>query len=117
MEHHGLIELERRFWMEDVNFYRKNLASGCLMVFPEMNPMGRSEVIAAISAAPRWSALEMEDVRTEVLSDSAVALAYRARAHRVGEGPEKEYRAVIGSVYLRIDDRWLLAFHQHAPLS
>ncbi|MDQ1602621.1 MAG: hypothetical protein QOE01_466, partial [Actinomycetota bacterium] len=31
---------------------------------------------------------------------------------RVGQPP---YHALISSVYVRHDDRWLLAFHQQSP--
>jgi hypothetical protein len=40
-------------------------------------------------------------------------VTYRASATRAGEPP---YRALMSSVYVRVDGRWRLALHQQTPL-
>jgi len=107
-----LLTLEREFWKGDAEFYRRRLSDHAVMVFPE--PTGvltRDQVLAAIGAAPRWADVQMDDPRLVALTNETAILTYKATARR--EGDATPYIALVSSVYVNGDGRWLLAFHQH----
>lgn len=109
-----LVGLERRFWTGDADFYRQNLADDAVMVLPDpAGTLGREEVVASLVAAPRWSEVEIAEPRLVPLGFGAAVLAYRATARR--EDLPAPYVASCGSVYVRRDGAWLLAFHQQTP--
>jgi uncharacterized protein DUF4440 len=111
-----LIEAEREGWQaltttEGADYYERHLAATALMCFPS-GVMTRPEALEAMRSARPWSSFEMIDPRVvELTSDSGV-LVYQAVAKRADQPP---YRALISSVYIRQDGRWLLAFHQQSP--
>lgn len=107
-----LTRLEKGFWTEGVDYYRDHLADECRMVFPEMGALSRTEAMQGLQDGPRWQGVKMTDLRTERPSDGTAVLTYRAQASR---GDQPAYRAFVGSVYVRQDDGWVLAFHQHTP--
>ena len=91
-------------------FYENVMADDGLMVFPGM-VMDKATAIATIREVQPWAAFELADVR--VTGDAAAALVtYRAQAHRAGQ---PEYLAVMSSVYVWRDGRWLLLLHQQSP--
>ena len=108
-----LLEMERRFWLDGADFYRQNLAGDVLMVFPGVGAIGRADIIAGVEDAPRWIEVEIENEHTRDLAPDARLLCYRAAARRQ-EGAE--YSAFVSSVYVRRDDAWKLAFHQHTSV-
>jgi hypothetical protein len=108
----ALWERERRFWTGGEEYYRRNLASEVLMVFPDL-VLDRDGTIEAIAAAPRWMSVTFEQQRFVPLSDDAAAIHYRALARR--EDEPLPYQALATSVYVRRDGEWLLAIHQQTP--
>jgi hypothetical protein len=56
----------------------------------------------------------LEDVRVVWLTDDSAVVRYRATARR--DGDDTTYSALIGSVYVRRDATWKLAFHQQTPV-
>ena len=107
-----LLTLEREFWKGDADFYRRHLSDHAVMVFPE--PVGvltRDQVLAALGSAPRWADVRIDDPRVVGLTGETAILTYKATARR--EGDAAPYVALVSSVYVNGDGRWLLAFHQH----
>jgi hypothetical protein len=54
----------------------------------------------------------MDDARTLRLDDDTVAITYRFDGRRGDE----THVALLSSVYVSREGRWLLAFHQQTPL-
>jgi uncharacterized protein (TIGR02246 family) len=108
-------ELERSGWHalsgpDGAAFYEDAMAEDGLMVFPGM-VMDKPTAIATIREVQPWSRYELADVR--VAADvNAALVTYRAKAQRAGE---PEYEAVMSSVHVRRDGRWLLLLHQQSP--
>ena len=108
-------ELERRGWEalsgpDGAAFYEDAMADDGLMVFPGM-VMDKPIAVSIIREVQPWSTFELREVRVSG-DDSAALVTYRAKAQRVGE---PEYEAVMSSVYVRRDGRWLLLLHQQSP--
>ena len=109
-----LLNLERQFWKGDADFYRRNLTDRAVMVFPE--PAGvltRDKILETIASSRRWADVRIDDARVVVLIRETALLTYKATARR--EGDEKDYVALVSSVYVKRDGAWKLAFHQHTP--
>jgi hypothetical protein len=107
-----LIDLEKRFWKGDADFYRQHVARNSLMVFPE--PVGmleREETIDAIASGPRWTEVEFEKASVIRLTGESAIVAYKATAHR----GEDVYTTLASSAYVQEDGSWKLAFHQQTP--
>jgi hypothetical protein len=111
-----LIDAERKGWQaltttEGADYYERHLTTTAIMAFPS-GVMTRSEALDAMRSAPPWSSFEIRDPRVVEFAPDCGVLVYHALAQRVGQ---PTYRALISSVYVRQDDRWLLAFHQQSP--
>jgi hypothetical protein len=107
-----LVALERRFWLEaSGELYREHAALELVMAFPD--PTGIVDRETAIPMVAPWDGVALDDVRHVELAPDVAALVYRAEG-RLGEA--ERYRAVVTSVYVRRDGRWLLALHQQTPL-
>ena len=107
--------LERTFWFGDADHYRARLTDDCLMIFPEMGLVGREALIAGIESGPRWATVSFETWRRSDPAPGTALVAYRASAMRAGMSAP--YRVDCGSVYVRADGRWRLAFHQQTPVA
>lgn len=108
-------ELERRGWAalsgpDGAAFYQDAMAEDGLMVFPGM-VMDKATAIATIREVQPWSTFELSDVRTAA-DENAALVTYRAKAQRADQ---PEYEAVMSSVYVRREGRWLLLLHQQSP--
>jgi uncharacterized protein (TIGR02246 family) len=108
-------ELERRGWQalsgpDGAAFYEDAMADDGLMVFPGM-VMDKATAIATIREVKPWATYELSDVRLAADVNAAL-ITYRAKAQRAGQ---PEYKAVMSSVYVRRDRRWLLLLHQQSP--
>ena len=108
-------ELERRGWAalsgpDGAAFYEDAMADDGLMVFPGM-VMDKATAIATIRDVEPWARFELADVRVAA-DPNAALITYRATAQRAGQ---PEYTAVMSSVYVRRDGRWLLLLHQQSP--
>ena len=109
-----LWELEEQFWLGGTDFYTTHLTDDAVMLFAQ--PVGllqRDEIIETINNAPRWIQVEMTNSLKTKVHDEVTILTYQADARRRSD--EDPYRVQVISVYRRVDDRWLLAFHQQIP--
>lgn len=107
-------EIERQFWTKDAQFYEQHLAPEAVMVFP--HPVGvlpREAILNSIKGQSRWTAVHMKTPHCWQLSEDVILLSYEASATRSSE--TNPYNAWITSLYLRSDNDWKLAFHQHSP--
>jgi hypothetical protein len=105
---------ERAFWFGDADHYRARLTDNCAMIFPGMGIVGRETLIAGIESGARWTTVSFESWRRDDPADGVALVAYRASAMR--NGMAAPYRVDCGSVYVRADGRWRLAFHQQTPV-
>ena len=106
--------LEERFWTGDEAFYGATLAPECVMAFPApAGIMVGAQIIEGLKAAPRWSAVALDERRTVRPAPGLVVIAYRAAGIREGADP---YRAYCTSTYGRTPDGWRLVQHQQTPL-
>ncbi|WP_162806582.1 nuclear transport factor 2 family protein [Sphingosinicella terrae] len=105
--------IERAFWFGDAGHYRARLTPDCMMVFPQIGVLDRETLIAGIEKGPRWSHLDISGWRCDQPAEGVAVIAYRAVAGR--EGMAEPYRAWCGSLYVRIEEGWLMAFHQQTP--
>ena len=113
-----LFEIERGFWTEGADNFAAHLDELCLLAFPQSGEMhglfSREEVAATATGANRWRELEMSDQQLLKLSDDAAMISYKADVTRA-DGVA--YSALIGSAYVRRSNVWLLASHQHSPVT
>jgi hypothetical protein len=110
-----LFAIEKGFWTGGEQHFLDHVDERCMLVFPN-NARGvhkRAEVAASARDPKRWSDLRIADAALHRPTDDAAFISYEARAKRESGEP---YRALIGSGYVRRDDGWKLAFHQHSAL-
>lgn len=93
------------------DYYEEHLTDDAAMAFP-FGVMTRAEAISAMRSSEPWASFAITDARAVELTDDSAVLVYRALAERPGQPP---YDAVMSSVYVRREGRWLLAFHQQTP--
>jgi hypothetical protein len=111
-----LVDVERRFWTEGVEFARSRVTQDCLMVFPPpAGVLDREAALTGLEGAPRWEEVELSDVRVTFPAPDVAGVVYAAAARRPGD--EQPYRALASSVYVRRDGAWLLAQHQQTPVA
>lgn len=109
-----LLELEKRFWEGDADFYRQNLTDDSLMVFAE--PVGILEkdvTVESIAGAVRWRDIRFSDVRVLSPTADVSILVYKAVARR--EAEETDYSTMASSVYVRQGGKWQMVLHQQSP--
>jgi hypothetical protein len=114
-----LMALERDGWEalgtgvdEARAYYGQVLHAHPLMLLPgPLVVTGRAAVLDSLSGTP-WSDYELLDVSVHQVRPDLAVVAYRARAVR----EQKEYRALIGSTYVREGTAWRLAIHQQTPI-
>jgi hypothetical protein len=105
-----ILDLEEQFWRGGADVYRSNLAADALMVFGPAGVLDRDAIVAGIEGGQRWDDVAIADVRVVELTGDVCLVTYRADARR---GADETYAALVSSVYVRRDDAWRLAFHQH----
>ena len=114
-----LIELEERGWQAlssdaeaATEFYDRVLDDAVVMLLPGgMRLDDRDTVLRSMGGAP-WSAYRLEEPSVHRLGEDTAVVAYGVVAERAGS---PAYSALISSTYVRRDDGWKLAFHQHTP--
>jgi hypothetical protein len=113
-----LFEIERGFWLEGEDYFLAHLDEQCLLAFPQSGEMhglfSREKVASTATGANRWRDLEMSDRYLLKLAEDAAIISYRADVTRA-DGVA--YSAFIGSAYVRRSSAWLLASHQHSPIT
>ena len=110
-----LLDLERKFWTGDADFYRKNLDDSCLVAFTEMTGvMSRDAVAETVKDGNRWRDLALEPKGMVEPAAGVAILSYRAEATRAsGEA----YAAIVSSGYIRRGNAWRMTFHHQTPLA
>ena len=109
-----LMELERKFWTGNAEFFRQHLDEKCLTAFKDRAGVQNKEAIAGmVKEGETWRNLKMDEKGFVVLDPNAVILTYEADGDRKNG---EHYQAVVSSGYVRRDGGWKLAFHQQTPL-
>jgi hypothetical protein len=107
-----LFALERELAHGDGGTYERLLTDGAVVVVPGMT-MDKPQTVAAMNASSGWDAVAFADQNVTELNEEAALLTYRFLGRR---GDDFDYKALMGSVYVRHADEWRLAFHQQTPL-
>jgi hypothetical protein len=103
-------DFEERLWTGGEDVYRRYVSGDCLMVLPEPPfVMSGEEAIEAVAETPRWSSVQLRDLRIHRPREGLITLAYEAAARR----GDQSYRAYCTSTYLRLDhEEWRVVQHQ-----
>lgn len=107
-----LLGIESALAAGGADAYRQHLADEALVVVPGI-VLDREATIEAIASNPGWDAATMDDATTLRLTDDTAVITYRFDGRRGDEA----YVALLSSVYVSREGRWLLAFHQQTPLT
>jgi hypothetical protein len=110
-----LLDLERKFWTGNAEFYHRHLDDKCLTVFTGMVGVFNKEDIAAqAKSGHQWKNLAL-DVKGFVQPAEDVAiLSYEVSAERKDGRPHK---ALASTGYVRRYGDWKMAFHQQTQLA
>ena len=113
-----LFGIEEGFWLQGRDQFLVHLDEQCLLAFPQAAEMhgakSRDEVAATASTQPgRWRDLKITDRHMLRPTDDVAIISYRADVKRFDGQP---YPAMVSSAYVRREDGWKLAFHQHSPM-
>jgi hypothetical protein len=114
MDIERLIDTERGFWTGDAVYCEANTMPETLFAFAPTGVIDRAAALDGLRSAPRWTAVDFEDVRVVRLAEDVTLLTYAAAARR--DGDARRSRAIATSVYVRHGDAWTLSFHQQTPL-
>lgn len=109
-----LVALEERFWLEgggNPGFWRSHFAEDGVVALP-FGIMDKNQTMEAMARGKPWARIDMADLRVVPVTGTSVLVAYEATAARVDD--DEDYRAVVGSLYVRRDDSWQLLFHQQS---
>ena len=114
-----LFGIEEGFWLRGRDHFLEHVDGQCLIAFPQAGEMHgvktRDEVAATASTQPgRWRDLTMSGRDMVQPTPNVAIISYRADVKRFDGEP---YPALVSSAYVRRDDGWKLAFHQHSPMS
>ena len=114
---HTLVSTETAGWQAlsdgtGADFYDQHLTADAIMVFP-FGVLARQQSIESIRAAPPWATFAIEEPRIVELDNDSAILTYRATAQRQGEAP---YSALMTTVFVWSEGRWMTAFHQQTPV-
>ncbi|WP_334192538.1 hypothetical protein [Pararhodobacter sp.] len=112
-----LFTIEEGFWLSGRAHFLAHLDASCLLAFPQAGEMHgvqtRENVARTATSENRWKDLRMTDRSLLRPSAELAIISYRADVIRADGEP---YAALIGSAYIRREEGWKLAFHQHSPL-
>jgi hypothetical protein len=108
-------KLERGFWLGDVAFYERRLATNATMVLPTPGGiMDRTSTIAAMREAARWQSVELSDTQLMRFAADKAVLIYSVQADR-GDASNR-YKALCSSIYTDTIEGWQLLLHQQTPI-
>jgi hypothetical protein len=107
-----LFEIEHELGTGGGATYDQFLTEDAVVVVPEMR-LDKQQTVEAMAASPGWDSIRFDDEQCTRLGDSVALLSYRFTGRR---GDDFEYSALMGSVYVRQQDGWRMAFHQQTPL-
>jgi hypothetical protein len=113
-----LINIERKLWTNNADFYKDNLDEDCLLVFPDTGVITRDVAVDAIrkenAEGRRWAEVKFDDIRKLRLTDDVALLNYRVTAR--WEHQQSGTTLLANSIYVRRDNAWRLAHHQQTPV-
>jgi len=93
-------------------FYGALMTPDAVMVLADGSVLDRPTLAATLDDAPPWDAYEIADARAVPVGEDVAALVYRASSSRAGDPP---FRALMTSVYRRVDGALRLALYQQTP--
>ena len=110
MDDDRIIEFERALWIGEDDVYRRCVSEDCLMVVPEEPFMLRGEeAIRVVENTPRWSHVDLIDLKINRPEEGMIVIAYKADAAR----GEERFQAYCTSTYQRLGhDDWKVIQHQ-----
>jgi hypothetical protein len=112
--HSDLIDLEKKFWTNDPQFYEANYTADAVLIFPGVGKLERATAVAAIRdenrRGHRWAEVAFDDIATVELTPEVVLLTYSARAR--WNYQDTASTVLCSTVYLRNDGQWHVALHQ-----
>jgi hypothetical protein len=114
-----LVSLEHAGWRSlcegtGGRFYGELMTPDAVMVLAHGQVLDRPAVVASLDGAPAWASYEIVDARAVEVGQGAVALVYTGRASRGGD--DRDFVALMSSVYTRRAGRWRLALYQQTPV-
>lgn len=119
METHGDVQrLEEEGWQAlstdaatAADFYGRVLDREVVMLFPHgMMLTDRNAILRSMGGQP-WASFRLDDLQVRHPTADTAIVTYGVVAQRDGS----EYSALVSSHYVRRDDGWKMAFHQHTP--
>lgn len=109
-----LIEIEKRLWANDPEFYEATYLPDAVLIFPETGRIGRDMAVAAIREENRrgrhWADVRFEGASTVLIASEVVLLTYTAHARWDRETTPSS--ALCATVYVRRAGSWRVASHQ-----
>ena len=114
-----LIDIEKKLWTNDPEFYQTTLAEEAQLVFAETGVISRSFAVSAVrdekASGKIWEEVAMDDVRNTYVSDEVVLLTYRAAAK--WKNNDERIHCLASSLYVNKSGEWKLIFHQQTPIA
>ena len=110
MDDDRICEFERALWIGEGDVYRRCVSEECLMVVPEQPFLLRGEeAISSVEQSPRWSDVDLSDMKINRVQDGLIVIAYRADASRGSE----RFSAYCTSTYQQVGEQdWRVIQHQ-----
>ncbi|WP_336518325.1 DUF4440 domain-containing protein [Pollutibacter soli] len=113
-----LLDIEKKLWTNDPEFYHMALREDAILVFRETGVIGRDFAVDAIrkeKAENRvWEEVALDDVQHTWITDDVVVITYRAAAKWKNE--LQWHHALASSVYNRNPEGWKMVFHQQTTI-
>lgn len=109
-----LLNLERKFWIGDAEFYRRHLDEKCLTVFKGMaGVFSREDIAAQAKSGHQWTNLQLSEKGFVQPSEDFAILSYEMSGGNEDGDP---HRALCSTGYVRRFGDWKMTFHQQTPL-
>lgn len=109
-----ILDIEKKLWTNDPEFYHQALREDAMLVFKETGVIGRDFAVDAIrkekSENRIWEEAAVDDVQHLWISDDVIAITYRVAAKLKNQ--DQWYHALASSVYHNTTSGWKLVFHQ-----
>ena len=101
---------ETELWVGEGTVYRDRVAEDCQMIVPAHPFMLTGEqATEAVEKTPRWSSVDLQDLRISRPEEGMIVVAYNADARR----GEERYQAYCSSTYRRLaPEQWQVVQHQ-----
>lgn len=96
-------------------FYGELMTPDALFVLVNGMAMTRDEVAGSLDGAPGWESYEISGARLIEIGHDAAALTYRSTSSRADL--PAPFKAIMSSVYRRIDGRARLALYQQTTVT